>query len=416
MPKKTSYSEQNITVVNIFDSMKKRPGMYLGDLTDGGAILNLIKDALQPALLAVENNQCKRINIVIEADKTIIITDDGPGLPIQPVDGTSELVKRLTQYTPAINHFGDINLDLITLCAYTDELSFTVHQDGHIWQQTLLHGKPSVVTQTGTTDRTGTCMELTINERVLPDCVINRDRIADYCRSLSYLYDQLHIEYTDHSVLHHSYHHRKGLAACVEAMYTNRHRNSKFQNLTELKSESKNLHFEAAITFTEEPGKQTCLVDIQRLNVSQIMCKALIAGMARAINQFTGSTRTPLIWHQLLRSHTYAAIRFKPTAQLKPNGRVLEKYLSPIIKKMTAETLLEQFNANPRTARSIIDILLHQKIRSEWQKTSKEYGVASSVYVSNYLAKHFKQPHQLKHIIEYYLEYERCLAACQTTT
>jgi len=413
MPKEPTYSEHNIKVLSFFDSMKKRPGMYLGDHTDGSAVLNLIKDAIQPALQSAKQNQCNYISIVIEADKTIKITDDGPGLPIQPVDGESELSKRLTQYTPAVNSYGDITLDLLTLSAYTSELTFTVHQDGHIWHQSFNHGVPAELTRLGKTDRTGSCIELKIIEQIMPGFTINRDRIAKYLKSLSYLFDQLAINYTDHSILDHSFQNKDGLTACVEDCYSSRHKNSKFHNLTRTRTELKGIIVEAAITFTDGPGKQMNFVNAHRTSSMDSVNHAFISGLAKAIDILTGSVRSPIIWHKLLRDHTYAAIKIIPTEGLKLNSRSLDDTLKSIIANAIAASMEKHFKKDHKAAKSITDFMIHKKVTFDWQKANTSYGVPSSDYVKNHMQKHFKQPERFEHIIEYYRDFERCLEACK---
>ena len=76
-----TYNEDNITVLEGLEPVRKRPGMYIGDVGQKGLnhlIYEIVDNSVDEALAGF----CKNITVSIEQDNSIIVSDDGRGMPV----------------------------------------------------------------------------------------------------------------------------------------------------------------------------------------------------------------------------------------------------------------------------------------------------------------------------------------------
>ncbi len=77
------YTTPMIDVVSSIEAIRKRPGMYVGDVTDGSGLHHLIEEAVNNALAEAWAGHCKNIQITLNADCSATVRDDGRGIPTQ---------------------------------------------------------------------------------------------------------------------------------------------------------------------------------------------------------------------------------------------------------------------------------------------------------------------------------------------
>jgi DNA gyrase/topoisomerase IV subunit B len=78
------------------ESARKRPGMYVGDTTDGSGATHLVFEVLGNAFDQYLAGRCSRVEIVVDADGTVMVTDDGPGLSVDGDETRPPLQQILT--------------------------------------------------------------------------------------------------------------------------------------------------------------------------------------------------------------------------------------------------------------------------------------------------------------------------------
>ena len=78
-----SQSESDIDII------RRRPGMYVGDIRDGSGLTHMIWELFANALDEHVGGSCRAISIAIHEDGSVTVQDDGRGIPTHDLDGSS---------------------------------------------------------------------------------------------------------------------------------------------------------------------------------------------------------------------------------------------------------------------------------------------------------------------------------------
>jgi DNA gyrase subunit B len=184
-----TYTAESIQVLEWFEAVRKRPGMYVGDTDSPAAVHQLLWEVLGNAVDEhLRARVGSRIAIAIHGAR-ITIEDDGRGIP---PDAVEPIVTRFrwSPYQPPHVHLapGLVGCGVAVVNALSDSFEVATWHAGHGYAQQFARGQPtSPLRHLGPTTRHGTRVTFVPDATILRCRAWNRTTIATMCRQLAAL-------------------------------------------------------------------------------------------------------------------------------------------------------------------------------------------------------------------------------------
>ncbi len=258
-----NYSASNIQVLEGLEAVRKRPAMYIGDISEKG-LHHLVYETVDNSIDEALAGFCTHIEVTIGTDNSITVQDNGRGIP---VDEHKKEHKSALEVVMTVLHAGGKfdkgsykvsgglhGVGVSCVNALSTHMMSQVFRDGKIYQQEYAKGKALYpVKVVGETELRGTRQQFWPDPEIFTTTVYKYDILANRMRELAFLNAGLKITLTDMrpddegNTRQEVFYSEKGLREFVK--YIDSSRSHLFDDVIYLSTEKQGIPIEAAIMY-----------------------------------------------------------------------------------------------------------------------------------------------------------------------
>ena len=203
----STYSADKIQVLEGLEAVRKRPAMYIGDISERG-LHHLVNEVVDNSVDEALAGYCTDIDVRILPGNAIRVTDNGRGIPVDmhPKEHRSALEVVMTTLH-AGGKFDQSNykvsgglhgVGVSCVNALSKKLVAEVKRDGKLYRQTYHEGKPeAAVQEVGTADGSGTIITFYPDDTIFTATEYKFDLLSRRLRELAFLNAGLRLRLTD---------------------------------------------------------------------------------------------------------------------------------------------------------------------------------------------------------------------------
>ncbi|MFA4852916.1 MAG: DNA topoisomerase (ATP-hydrolyzing) subunit B [Bacteroidales bacterium] len=205
---KDSYTADNIQVLEGLEAVRKRPAMYIGDISNRG-LHHLVYEVVDNSIDEALAGYCNKIDVFINENNSVTVIDNGRGIP---TDMHEKEQKSALEVVMTLLHAGGKfnkesykvsgglhGVGVSCVNALSSHLEVKVYREGKIFIQEYKEGKPLYsVKEIGKSDKTGTETTFLPDSSIFIVSVFSHEIIASRLRELSFLNKGITLTITDY--------------------------------------------------------------------------------------------------------------------------------------------------------------------------------------------------------------------------
>lgn len=373
-----TYDSNNITVLEGLEAVRKRPGMYIGDVHDGSGLHHLVWEAVDNAVDEHLAGACSHIQVTVHFDGSVSVEDDGRGIPVGMHDkgvSAAEVVMTVLHAGGKFDHSsyavsaGLHGVGVSAVNAVSEWLKMEIRREGKVWFQEYRKGVPvDRLTPIGETTHSGTKITFRPDPEIFSNTEYSFDILAKRLREMSFLNAGLIITLTDEREgdRRKVYEYKGGIREFVDLLNRNKepiHEEVIFIEASAQHETNLPIHVSVALQWNASYQEQVFLYTNNVHNKDGgTHLTGLRSGLTRTLNQYAVQQNLVKEKNALsgedCREGLTAVISVKhpdPSFDSQTKSKLVSSEVKGLVEGIVVDKLGQVFEENPTVAKRIIE-------------------------------------------------------------
>lgn len=397
------YGADQIQVLEGLDPVRKRPGMYIGTTGPKG-LHHLVYEVVDNSIDEALAGRCDTINVSINEDGSVTVTDNGIGIPtdIHPKTGKSTVETVLTVLHAggkfeegAYKVSGGLHgVGVSVVNALSEWLEVTIEREGNIYKQRFERGVPQGDLKViGSSDKTGTAITFMPDSTIFDEVDFKYDTLEYRLRELAFLNKSVKINFIDkRSGKSENFYYEGGIKAFVE--FLNRNKTPIHQNIVYFEGKRDDTVVELALQYTNDYS-DNILAFANNINTHEggTHLSGLRSALTRTVNEYARSQnmlkeKDENLTGDDIREGATAILSIKlsePQFEGQTKTKLGNSEMRGIVDGIVSENLGRYLEENPSEAKIIVDKAIRAARVREAAKRARELTRRKNVLESSAL-------------------------------
>ncbi|HEY5191569.1 MAG TPA: DNA gyrase subunit B, partial [Candidatus Deferrimicrobium sp.] len=384
------YTGENIQVLKGLEAVRKRPAMYIGS-TDTHGLHHLVYEVVDNAIDEAMAGYCDTISVVIHADNSVMVEDNGRGIP---VDIMPEEGKPAAEVVLTVLHAGGKfdrdtykvsgglhGVGVSVVNALSETLTAEIRRDGAVHQIDFVRGETvSPLKVTGKSRKNGTKITFKPDTEIFTETEFSFDVLSQRLRELSFLNAGLKISILDErNDKSHDFQYKGGIVSFVQ--HLNQNKTPIHAKPVLVEGEKDGVQVEVALQYNDA-YQETVFSFVNNINTHDggTHLTGFRQALTRAINQYANQGNLLKGHKENLRGDDLnegltAVVSVKvpePQFEGQTKNRLGNSEVKGLVDSMVYEKLMLCFEENPSVAKKIIEKGLEAARAREAARKAKE--------------------------------------------